>query len=118
MREYHATKVTQLKESQHSQDADPLDILARRYRITDMSMESSTPRGFQDVEQEFRAYIDSDFDKQSDAIQFWQVRIYILVARCCDLTVSIHNLDESDTVPHFICYRNGLPPHPGIVHAM
>ena len=118
MREYRATKVTQLKESQRSQDADPLDILARHYRITDMSMESSTPRGFQDVEQEFRAYIDSDFDKQSDAIQFWQVRIYILVARCRDLTVSIHNLDESDTVPHFICYRNGLPPHPGIIRAM
>ena len=76
MREYRATKVTQLKETQHSREADPLDILARRYRITDMSIESSTPSGFQDVEQEFRAYIDSDFSKQNDAIQFWQVRMY------------------------------------------
>ena len=76
MREYRAMKVTQLKETQHLHEADPLDILACRYRITDMSIESSTPSGFQDVEQEFRAYIDSDFSKQNDAIQFWQVRMY------------------------------------------
>ena len=77
MKEYRATKVIQPKESQRSHEADPLNALARRYRITDMSIESSTPSGFQDVEQEYRAYIDGDLlNNLQDPLQFWQVRTY------------------------------------------
>ena len=77
MKEYHATKVVQPKESQRSHEADPLDALAYRYRITDMSIESSTPSGFQDVEQEYRAYVDGDLlNSLQDPLQFWQVQMY------------------------------------------
>ena len=75
MKEYRAIKVVQPKESQHSHEANPLNALARRYRITDMSIESSTPSGFQDVEQEYRAYVDGDLlNNLQDPLQFWQVR--------------------------------------------
>ena len=77
MKEYRATKVVQPKESQRSHEADPLDALARHYRITDMSIELSTPSGFQDVEQEYRAYVDGDLlNSLQDPLQFWQVQMY------------------------------------------
>ena len=77
MKQYRATKVTQPEESQDSHEADPLDILAQRYKITDMGTEPSRHSKFQDVDQEFRAYIDGElYSKKLDPLKFWEVRVF------------------------------------------
>ena len=77
MKQYRATKVVQPEESQHSHEADLLDILARRYKITDMSTEPSRHSKFQDVDQEFQAYIDGElYNKKLDPLKFWEVRVF------------------------------------------
>ena len=53
MKEYRDMKIARPEELQCSSEPDLYDVLAEEVGAMDMSTESSTPRGFQDVGQEY-----------------------------------------------------------------
>ena len=53
MKEYRDMKIAWPEELQCSSEPDPYDVLAEEVRAMDMSTESSKPRRFQDVGQEY-----------------------------------------------------------------
>ena len=119
MEEYRGAKIAHPEELQCSSEPDPYDVLAEELGAMDMGTESSTPSRFQDVGQEFRAYIDGQLlNKKQDPLKFWEVRICISDLDVAPFMVCLHDPGKSDTIPDSIFHRNGLPPYPGIVRAM
>ena len=119
MKEYCDTKIAWPEELQCSSEPNPYNVLAEEVRAMDMSTKSSTPHGFQDVGQEYQAYIDGELlNKKQDPLKFWEVWMCFGGFDVTSLTVCIHNPGKLDTIPNSICHRNGLSPYPSIIHAM
>ena len=112
-------KIAWPEELQCSSEPDLYDVLAEEVGAMDMSTESLTPSGFQDVGQEYRAYIDGELlNKKQDPLKFWEVQICFGGFNVAPLMVCIHNPGKSDTIPDSIFHHNGLPPYPGIIRAV
>ena len=112
-------KIAQPEELQYPSEPDPYDVLAEEVGAMDMSTKSSTPHGFQDVGQEYQAYIDGELlNKKQDPLKFWEVWMCFGGFNVASLTVCIHNPGKSDTIPNSICHHNGPSPYPGIICAM
>ncbi|KIM68336.1 hypothetical protein SCLCIDRAFT_105458 [Scleroderma citrinum Foug A] len=74
MKEYHDMKIPWPEELQCLSEPDPYNVLAQQVGAMDMSAESSTPSRIQDVDQEYRAYIDGELlNKKQDPLKFWEV---------------------------------------------
>ncbi|KIM50808.1 hypothetical protein SCLCIDRAFT_144617 [Scleroderma citrinum Foug A] len=74
MKEYCDMKIAWPEELQCSSEPNLYNVLAEEVGAMDMSTKSSTPHGFQDVGQEYRAYIDNELlNRKQDPLKFWEV---------------------------------------------